>query len=222
MEKKKILCIIPAYNAGKYIRQTLRAIKSQHYKNINIVVVDDASNDDTAAKALTENVKVYSLKKNVGTYQAVNYALRRLKSFDYFYIHGADDISYRNHFRELANAIAMPNKLMAYCRYRRMEYTTGKDFGVLKGTRSSMVLWKKAVLDKIGLYDNTRFGGDTEFWDRFLLYYTSKNMAFVDKPLANCMMHGKNLTQVIGIEKRQAYVAEYRDRHSRLNGMHVL
>ncbi len=219
---KKILCIIPAYNAGKYIRQTIRAIKAQEYKNINIVVVDDASPDDTTAKALAENVKVYSLRKNVGTYQAVNYALRRLKSFDYFYIHGADDIPYRNHFAELTKAIETPGKLMAYCCYRRMEYHTGKDFGTLKGTRSSMVLWKKQVLDKIGLYDDTRFGGDSEYWDRFLMYYTNKNMAFVDKPLANCIMHGKNLTQVIGMEKRQAYVAEYRGRHIKLNGRHVL
>ncbi len=40
--------IIPAYNASRFIRETLHSALSQTYKEIEIVVVDDGSTDDTA------------------------------------------------------------------------------------------------------------------------------------------------------------------------------
>ena len=40
---------IPAYNNEKDIKGTLESLLEQTYKNIEIVVVDDASTDSTAA-----------------------------------------------------------------------------------------------------------------------------------------------------------------------------
>jgi teichuronic acid biosynthesis glycosyltransferase TuaG len=38
---------IPAYNAEKYILETLNSVKNQTFKNWEIVVVEDASQDNT-------------------------------------------------------------------------------------------------------------------------------------------------------------------------------
>lgn len=38
---------IATYNGGKFIREALESIKSQSYKNIEVVVTDDCSSDDT-------------------------------------------------------------------------------------------------------------------------------------------------------------------------------
>ncbi|HHU52438.1 MAG TPA: glycosyltransferase, partial [Firmicutes bacterium] len=40
--------IIPVYNAGKFLDRTLQSIFSQTYKNIEIVLVDDCSKDNSA------------------------------------------------------------------------------------------------------------------------------------------------------------------------------
>ena len=39
--------IIPAYNSEKFIRRCLDSVVNQIYKNIEIIVVDDASTDNT-------------------------------------------------------------------------------------------------------------------------------------------------------------------------------
>lgn len=60
---------IPAYNNEKDIKGTLESLLEQTYKNIEIVVVDDASTDSTAA--IVESIKddrihLYRNEKNLG------------------------------------------------------------------------------------------------------------------------------------------------------------
>ena len=40
--------IIPTYNANNYIETTLNSVRSQTYKNIEVIVIDDGSQDQTA------------------------------------------------------------------------------------------------------------------------------------------------------------------------------
>ena len=51
MEEKDILIsvIIPVYNAEKYLEQCLESICQQTYKNIEIILVNDGSTDNSEA-----------------------------------------------------------------------------------------------------------------------------------------------------------------------------
>ena len=44
----KISVIVPVYNAAKYISDTLYSIQSQTMKDIEIICIDDGSNDNSA------------------------------------------------------------------------------------------------------------------------------------------------------------------------------
>lgn len=211
----KVLVIIPAYNAARFISRTIDFIRNQSYKNIRIVVVDDASTDTTSAAVLRfPGIKLYMLPENVGTYMAVNYVLQKEKNFDAFYLLGADDCPHENMISSLVNPmIADPSVLMTFCGYKRMLYDTGEFTETRNGRHSSAALWRKSVYDTIGPFDNTRFGGDTEYWYRFLLYFTEKNIAQINKCLTNSIVHGNNLTVLVGNEKRLAYVKEFKERH---------
>ncbi|WP_031515133.1 glycosyltransferase family 2 protein [Desulfofalx alkaliphila] len=65
MDTKVVSVVIPAYNEGTRIYQTvLGAIKIPEVNEV--VVVDDASQDDTAVKAQQAGARVIRLKKNLG------------------------------------------------------------------------------------------------------------------------------------------------------------
>jgi len=47
VQNPKITAIIPIYNGGKYLKYSLRSIQNQKMKDIEIIIVDDCSTDDT-------------------------------------------------------------------------------------------------------------------------------------------------------------------------------
>lgn len=75
----KVSIILPVYNSEKYIQKCLESIISQSYKNIEILIVDDGSTDNTNA-LISEYVNkdnriVYIRKENEGVSIARNVAL---------------------------------------------------------------------------------------------------------------------------------------------------
>lgn len=79
--KKDVLAsvIIPAHNEQNYIEKTLKWLKKQSYKNIEIIVVDDGSRDKTAAIAKRHTDIVLMLKKRKGVSYARNRGARIAK-----------------------------------------------------------------------------------------------------------------------------------------------
>ncbi|MCL1881179.1 MAG: glycosyltransferase [Oscillospiraceae bacterium] len=61
---KKISVIVPVYNSGPYLKKCLDSIVNQTYSNLEIILVDDGSNDDSAKICLSyaENDKLKRVK----------------------------------------------------------------------------------------------------------------------------------------------------------------
>ena len=47
MTEKKVSVIIPIYNAAQYLHKCLKSVISQTYKNLDIIMIDDGSSDDS-------------------------------------------------------------------------------------------------------------------------------------------------------------------------------
>ncbi|GAA4816948.1 glycosyltransferase family 2 protein [Litoribaculum gwangyangense] len=83
---------IPMYNVSEYIEETLQKILKQSYQNIEVVIVDDHSTDDSYQKAQkfeSKKVKVFKNKKKGGN-AARNLAFEK-SSGDYIKFMDSDD-----------------------------------------------------------------------------------------------------------------------------------
>ena len=47
MKKPLVSVLLPSYNAEKYIAEAIESILNQTYRNIEFIIVDDASTDNT-------------------------------------------------------------------------------------------------------------------------------------------------------------------------------
>lgn len=88
-----ISIIIPVYNAQKYIRECLESIKNQSYKELEVVIVNDGSNDGSEQIIQQYNDcldLVYYRQSNQGVSAARNKGLE-LATGDWVFFLDADD-----------------------------------------------------------------------------------------------------------------------------------
>ncbi len=96
----KISVIIPVYNGEEYIKRCIDSIINQTYDNIQIIVINDGSTDNT--KSILEDYSNIVLinKENEGVSKARNTGLS-LATGDYVYFCDADDYLEKNAFEVL-------------------------------------------------------------------------------------------------------------------------
>jgi len=95
MVKEKLVSIcIPTYNVERTIMGSLRSILNQTYRNLEIIIVDNASTDSTLRtlkKFKDFRIKIYRNKKNIGAEHNWTKCVK-LATGDYIAIFHADDI----------------------------------------------------------------------------------------------------------------------------------
>ncbi|WP_341756961.1 MULTISPECIES: glycosyltransferase family 2 protein [unclassified Candidatus Tisiphia] len=90
----KVSIVIPVYNGANYMRQAIDSAVAQTYKNLEIIVVNDGSNDngETERIALSYGDKIrYFSKANGGVASALNLAIREMTG-EYFSWLSHDDL----------------------------------------------------------------------------------------------------------------------------------
>lgn len=91
----RLSIIIPTFNSSKTIFDTLESIRSQTFQNLEVLIMDGKSNDDTIEivkqyKLVYPKIKYYSEIDN-GVYDAMNKGIE-IAQGDYLYFLGSDDL----------------------------------------------------------------------------------------------------------------------------------
>lgn len=97
MSEKLVSVLIPVYNVGKYVKEAIKSIQDQTYKNLEIIVVDDGSTDNTynivqGLAAEDSRIKLFRNDKNSKIVKTLNKAFKH-SSGDYIARMDGDDIS---------------------------------------------------------------------------------------------------------------------------------
>ena len=223
-----VLIVVPVFNAEDTIEECIESLINQSYKNISIIAIDDCSTDSSAEKLkilelALPNLTVFLSPTNVGTYNAINLGLYILRSFDfgYFCIHGADDLMHRNKIELQLKNMNSKGTLGCIAGYNRVDLKTK---AILKTSNSghSMAIYKKEVFDTIGYYYNSRFGADSEYWQRFSKCFGKEKISAVTKPLTNAYFGMENLTKTNHdkSEARLDFVKTYNSLHENMAKNH--
>lgn len=117
--------IIPCYNNGKYIEECVRSVLDQTYKNFEIIIINDASTDDSAEKIKKlqeenpQKIQVITNKKNLERSVSRNKGMAKSKG-EFICILDGDDRWYPSKLATQVRAMQDDSKL-AFC-------GTGRDF----------------------------------------------------------------------------------------------
>lgn len=120
MKEEKISVIIPAYNAEKYIKKCLYSLLNQTYKNLEIIVVNDGSQDNTAKiveQVQKEDSRIILINKtNSGVSETRNIGLKNATG-KYIGFSDADDYLEKTMYEKLILSMEETNSDIAMCSY---------------------------------------------------------------------------------------------------------
>lgn len=125
----KVTIVIPVYNGSNYMKDAIDSALAQTYKNLEIIVVNDGSKDNTEEIALSYGDKIKYLKKeNGGVSTALNLALENMTG-EYFSWLSHDDYYYPDKIEKQIDFLKkQKNKdIVIYNNFRQMD-AFGKDF----------------------------------------------------------------------------------------------
>ena len=103
--------VMPVYNGSNYIRESLGSVLAQTYKNIEIIIVNDGSKDNTEeiVKSYKDERIRYFKKENGGVATALNLAIKKSKG-EYISWLSHDDVYYPDKIEKQINALKELNK----------------------------------------------------------------------------------------------------------------
>lgn len=112
----KLSIIIPNYNGERYLIDCLESLKSQTFKDYEVLLVDNGSSDkscDTAVKIMNDII-IIKLDKNYGFSKAVNVGIKAAKA-RYVVLLNNDTIAEKEWLEKLYLAISEDNSTFSVC-----------------------------------------------------------------------------------------------------------
>lgn len=122
----KVSVIIPTYNRGKLIGNSIKSVLNQTYKNLEIIVVDDGSTDNTkeeVEKIKDEKIRYIKLEKNGGAANARNIGIMN-STGRYISFQDSDDIMYPNKLEIQIKNLINKNSNLDFCKIKVINNST--------------------------------------------------------------------------------------------------
>lgn len=229
---------MPAHNAGPYIRQAIESVLAQDGVDLELVVIDDASTDDTAAVVEAIHDPRLRLLRN-GRREGIgrcHNAILRASRAPYLAHVDADDFLLPDALRKLVAALEQqPAAVQSHCYFFDVDElgrtTLAKFFGRWRHFRrtrpvgldyrarlpSSNVAnhlrtYRRATVDELGGFDERlRFGVDLDMALRIVDRHTIR---LVPEMLYVRRLHRTNTTETLRFKRFRFWAQNYRIRRT--------
>lgn len=190
--------VIASYNMGQYLPDALRSALQQTYRNLEVIVVDDGSTDDTVSVVtpFLEDSRVrYVHQLNAGQAKAKNRGIYEAKG-EFVAFLDADDLWLPTKLERQIPLFASDSVGVVYCRSVEIDERGAEvrplDFPLYRGSVSGRLLIfnfvgfsssvvRKRCIEKLGAFrEDLGMGIDYEIWLRYSAHH---HFDFVDAPL---------------------------------------
>lgn len=216
--------LIPTYNRSDLLQQAIESILSQTYKNIEIIVIDDASTDDTedvVKKVFNNKVRYYKNTINKGVSYSRNFGLGH-STGEYIGLLDSDDILLKRDYVGNALKIMESNPELyvftsdAYCidlkgnkifektffkttiDHRDIRLSSGiKDFDYIffHGVHSCGSIFRKDITKEIGfLNGDYKIVWDEDFFLK-VITYKPRSIYYYNEPMVGYRVHVDNISK---------------------------
>jgi len=210
-----ISVIMPLYNAADYLKETLHSILNQTFQDFELIIVDDASTDDS--QAIVESFgdpRILLLRNdtNCGQVFSLNRALSIARA-NYVAQHDADDISFPTRFEKqwhylqthpeiaMVGAWSQFNILDTGSQYVRKVPTapSGIDFALCLYNcfSGSNIMYRKSVAQSIGGHSRVNSQSDVNHdYYFYILMAACSPLAIIPEVLGQVNIHSDSYSQL--------------------------
>lgn len=230
-----ISIIIPVYNAEKYINRCIKSIVNQSYQELEIIVVNDGSTDDSlsicATLAMQDNrIKVIS-QDNGGVSKARNTGLRLAKG-EYVMFLDSDDYMLPEMCKTMLDVLCSKQadciicgiqepKDSMWCSKKNIDYSTltdfKRDFTYQLNTELLSPCWNKIFKKQLitNLFnEDISFGEDLIFDLEYLnnctrLSFITTPLVYHEKQVVDSLVTKTGLQRLMDIEKINQVIMQF-------------
>ena len=238
--------IVPCYNGEKFIGRCLESLVNQTLQDLEIIVINDGSTDnsqdiiDSYANKY-HNIKAYKIP-NSGIADARNFGVSKVET-PYFGFLDCDDYTDVTMFEKMYNKAIETNAQVVVSNFywvkgkkKKLEkegpYNTGKDMLI----HLFAVLWNKIYDTEFVRSTNIRFPSGNRYEDAYFLYCLAPNierLAFVDEAFVHYVQHENSITHNNNEEVKNmitifdnilnyyAHTNRYDEYHDELEYLHI-
>lgn len=163
--------IVPVFNGERYLSEALRSIENQTYPNIEIIVVNDGSLDETLSVIRTFPSVIAITQPHRGLSTALNNGIQNAKG-EFFAFLDADDVWVKDKlwnqmkiFMENPRIEAVFGHIVQFrCSRKSMEEEEKNPFNRMPGYCKGSMLIKKTSFSRIGFFSTRWEMGDFIEW----------------------------------------------------------
>lgn len=173
----KVSIIMPCFNDGEYIQESIESVLNQTYKNIELIIINDGSTDEKTINILNSisNPLIEVLNTtNIGPAGARNFGIENAKG-KYILPLDADDLIDSTYIEKCINEMESNNKVgIVYCYANLFGEKSGRwdlpDYSFQSMLLDNIIfvtaMFKKEDWEEVGGYNTSLIHGmeDYDFW----------------------------------------------------------
>lgn len=222
VKKPLVSVILPVYNAGLYLSEAITSIVEQNYRHWQLIIVDDASTDNSLAIAQAfakkyKRIQVFHNSRHQGVAQAANLALKKAQGQFIARMDG-DDIALADRLAKQVEFLQDHPRVVAVGSQCQLIDATGKRIGkknlplksqeIYEGLMSRLPIQQPSMMVNRTLlpknftwyHQNIPSGEEHQLLFRFFQYGQVRNLP---ETLLKYRLHGDNTS--LQHPKRDAY-----------------